>query len=917
MTTAQVATRLSCFALISAIEEDLRRESSQLAEILHRSEILPPDVRERAAKRWNEDHRSIQVEAADTDIDLLDYTDFADLAKILYGLADPFSNLKNADIKPIATKLEQLAPIRNRVCHSRPLEADDFNELYDFAESLRNSREVGLWIDLTATLKMLQENPRSVLTLAIPKFWSADLSTIPHNLPLPDFDDTGFLGRPKDRKEVSAHLLSPHPVVTIVGEGGVGKTALALRCLYDLLDTPERSRFDAIVWISLKTKALTASGVSEIEDSIKSILGLVHGVAGELGIPHFAAQELNVLLDNIAEYLETFKILLAIDNLETLSWQTIRPLLVKLPLGSKVLITSRIGLGEIELRYSLDPLDVRTSVALARRHARSLNLKHIYEAEEQTLNTICNRLYNNPLLIKWFVSSVAAGADPRTLINHHTPTFQSALSFCFENLFVRLSDLEKHICQVLAASRRSLVPAELYYLLRHVKRDDIDWAMNTLHQSSMIKRTFVKQNDGLSTEYTLSEIATEYIKYRHAPSVRLFEMVQQQLKELRQIVEAETILHAAYKYDVFAIQVSSKEERIAAAYLRRALKEANNRDFQQARREIAEAKALVPGSSEVFRVSGLVESMAENYFDAASELDTSIALDPKSSLAQYTYSQQLIRLDDFDGALGHIEGAVKLDPKDPTLRTTKALVLTRLGRYAEAAELYESVLPTLKERTKKWRLSTRDQAAECYRRWADQDRRLDDQPARLQHLKRSLGILEQGFGENDVDSLSIKRFGRVVDELFSYAIRNDDLMEGRVAVEALVRHRERYAAYGLEMSHLKRFRALICDDAELSNQLEGLALLEEDLESIEEEANRQLSSAGVISAKVTGSVARLVPGTHFGFIVDDQGQDWFFHHDQLERPQEWRDLKAGRMVRFRIGRNVRGPCAKDVELVKT
>src|SRR5208282_4709740 len=103
-----------------------------------------------------------------------------------------------------------------------------------FAESLIKLKSGIAFSELATTLTILRENPRSVLTLSIPKFWSADTSTIPHNLPLPDFDDTGFLGRPKDRKEVSNHLVSPHPVVTIVGEGGVGKTALALRCLYDL-----------------------------------------------------------------------------------------------------------------------------------------------------------------------------------------------------------------------------------------------------------------------------------------------------------------------------------------------------------------------------------------------------------------------------------------------------------------------------------------------------------------------------------------------------------------------------------------------------------------------------------------------------------------------------------------------------------
>jgi LuxR family glucitol operon transcriptional activator len=917
MSTAQVATRLSCFALISAIEADLRRECHDLAESVQRPEILPPDVRERAAKRWNDDHKSIQDQGADTDFDLLDYADFADLAKILNTLREDFGKLKTADVKPIADTLESLAPVRNRVCHSRPLEADDFSELYDFAESLTKSKSTIAFSELASTLTMLRENPRSVLTLSIPKFWSADLSTIPHNLPLPDFDDTGFLGRPRDRKEVSNHLVSPHPVITIVGEGGVGKTALALRCLYDLLEAPDLSRYDAIIWVSLKTKTLTTSGVAEIEESIRSILGLVQAIATELGMPISEEPNLDSLLAEIEEYLATFKVLLTIDNLETLSWQTIRPLLARVPTGSKILITSRIGLGEIELRYALDPLDIHTSVALARRHARSLNLRNIFEAKEETLRTICERLYNNPLLIKWFVSSVAAGADPKSLVSHQTPTFQTAIQFCFENLYGQLSDLEKHICHVLAAASRSLVPAEMNYLMGHVKRDELDWAMNTLHQSSMIKRAFVKHGDALATEYTLAEIASEYIRKNHPPSSKLWEMVRHQLKELHEIVDAEKVHHAAYKYDAFAIQASTREDKIAAAYLRRALKAAQAGDVQAARKVIIEAKGLVPGSSEVFRISGLIESLAENYYEATSEHEASVQLDSQSALARYTFAQHLIRANEFEPALAQIEGALRIDPQDPTLITIKALVLTRLGKFSRAAELYENVLQTISQRTKKWRVSTRDQAAECYRRWAEQDQRMEDYTARIQHLKRSLLILENAFAAADSDAHLVQRFGRVIDALMDSAIRGEDEGVARNVVEVLVRSKGSIGPNGIESFHFRRFKAIFQENRDLLGQLDGLKIRElewgsDSAAEDDQQIQPTVASVAETQPRIVGTVHRLAPGTNFGFIRDDEGMDWFFHRRHLETAQDWREIKPGKKVSFKKGRNAKGDCAISV-----
>jgi LuxR family transcriptional regulator, glucitol operon activator len=243
----QVATRLTCFALISAVERDLRRECRELAALTQRVEILPSDVRQRAAARWARDRKERGEETSAGDIELLDYTDFADLAKVLNSLKSQFSLLKRFDVSRVAPRLETLSPVRNRVCHSRPLEADDFSSLFDFATDLASSAGPLHWSEVGTTLDAVRDNPRSVLKLVIPEFWAVDAPTVQHNLPLPEFDDTGFIGRHEDRKNVSHYLLSPHPIVTIVGEGGAGKTALALRCLYDLLEQGKSQPYDALL----------------------------------------------------------------------------------------------------------------------------------------------------------------------------------------------------------------------------------------------------------------------------------------------------------------------------------------------------------------------------------------------------------------------------------------------------------------------------------------------------------------------------------------------------------------------------------------------------------------------------------------------------------------------------------------------
>src|SRR5690606_12594689 len=61
-----------------------------------------------------------------------------------------------------------------------------------------------------------------------------------HNLPVPEFDETGFIGRRQEAKELLRMLFDRrYPVITVLGPGGAGKTALAVKALYDLIDDPK------------------------------------------------------------------------------------------------------------------------------------------------------------------------------------------------------------------------------------------------------------------------------------------------------------------------------------------------------------------------------------------------------------------------------------------------------------------------------------------------------------------------------------------------------------------------------------------------------------------------------------------------------------------------------------------------------
>jgi len=704
------AVRNTCFALLSAIEVDLRELIERELLTGAQDNIIPADVKESATNRYGFDHRDSPMSGDPTIVDLLPYLDFADLAKVLSPAMEELKGRYGEGFPSVPPKIEAFAPVRNRVCHSRPLEEHDFASCLDFSKELLQINSSLPWTTLRETQRMLEERPGYVISLQIPEFWEIGSTSIKHNLPLPDYDETGFLGRGADRNAVRKHLLAAHPIITIVGEGGVGKSALAIQCLYDILTLGDNPPYQAIIWTSLKIKTLTASGVRDIKDAITSTLGIIENVAKELGTTLPENKNLESAIQEILEYLGLFKILLIIDNYETVTDNSLRPLLTSVPAGSKILLTSRVGLGELEIRYKLDPMDLKTSVALLRRFSRSLNIELLFTAGEKRLDRYCQHLYYNPLLIKWFTQSVSLGSDPEKLIARGNAGFDEVLKYCFENLFSRLNDDERHVLHLLAAARRPLTPTELLFLMQSVNQFEpinVDGAVRTLHSSSMLKRSPVdaKSREG-AIQLSLTDVASDYIARFAPPEKAIFEKVQQASRKLSQQIQSSSVRQAAYKFDLHAVRASTRDERIAAYHLNSALESSKARNFDEARKSVATAKELLPTFAETYRISSLVESRADETYKALQEIEEAVQLAPDSPLVHYQFANFLTNsLDDYERALAECDAGIKRGP-DEAFTTLRALILTRLGRYAEAAPVYEEILGNLASRPTKWRISS-------------------------------------------------------------------------------------------------------------------------------------------------------------------------------------------------------------------
>ena len=103
-------------------------------------------------------------------------------------------------LKKIGTYVGRLIEIRNRVAHTRPMEIDDSAHLIDMAKTLLDYAP-DYWENLKETVDHLAADPSYVLGLRIDLPMDAD-SGPQHNLPIPDFDETGFFGRRQQLRRI-------------------------------------------------------------------------------------------------------------------------------------------------------------------------------------------------------------------------------------------------------------------------------------------------------------------------------------------------------------------------------------------------------------------------------------------------------------------------------------------------------------------------------------------------------------------------------------------------------------------------------------------------------------------------------------------------------------------------------------------
>lgn len=891
MLGSSTLAREKAYVILSGLERSLADNIGRNFDFDH-PEFLVEDEEFRALQRLHEDQDDPNVELGDLGVEeLLPYLDLGDLVNLLNRHAKHARNALPEHITA-ATKLileAEALTIRKRVMHPvRPLEVDDYPKLLKLASEIQKVAPSLAWDPLAINLRRLSRGS-SLIDITIPQFWAVE-APITHNLPPAEFDDTGFIGRTRERKDLKRLLESDHRVITVVGPAGIGKTALTLRVCNDLLEDPNLV-FERIVWVTLKTRHLTAEGIRQINEAIDSLGALIDNILRSLNV----STQTN--WDAALDQLRTSKTLLVIDNLETLG-EEVRELVLNVPPMSKVLFTSRVGLGEIEIRHELSTFAPKDAGAFFRSLVAIHSCSALKSLSQEIVNRYTSKLGCNPLLIKWFVLGVCKGTDPDVLLTKgglHEP-----LSFFYDKIYEKLDAQAKQILSTLLASRRELTRAQLQDLMG-MQYIPFLQAVQDLIRTSMVER--FSTPDGTMV-FQIGQLLYEYLSSNHPPNDALVRTVRERIKTWQVEQDKSAKETARYRYGPSVLHVDKADERIAAQHLLRALKAIRYGDIERASAALTTAEQITPTWWEVYRVKArLLEAQNRPIYEVEQAFEQSIQMDD-NDVNRYHYATYLMRQNEHERVLEQIEKSATHEAAlSMTFKSLKGLTLMRMGEISDSiVELQEVWNSRSKNLPVKVGLSQGTQLADAYHRQAEQMLSLGKDTEAIASCSDAAKIIDEAVKDYGYDRALVET---AVNLLRCIAGQVDQAGSGQQSLWEVARKWDVSAEFR---------RHVIGFDKAVEHFRKNPAL-----ENLFPVISGELRSMGYVK-RYTGRIYSIVPTHEYGFInCSDLGRV-HFRKSSLVDQSVWPELKENDAVVFGLAvpqDQTKSPHAVNLELDTT
>lgn len=633
--------RLTLYGFFDSLENDLVGLIRSYSGESGGAALLSPDQRTKSQKVLKKRGRD-EVYNMQDDLDLLYGLDIGEKFSILLKCKGQMDEAASSYFRGLNNSVNKAIPIRNDVMHGRPLTAEDHSFTYALVNELLIS--ANRWKNLAKFHRDITSNPTSVIARNYEIFDAEVIEETLHNLPVADYDDTGFVRRLGLEKELKRKILGRHPVVTVLGDGGNGKSALALQTAYNLAHSRDHE-FDAIAWVTAKSSVLTNSEIGRIEGAITTSLEIFDAIAEDFSEDGDNPQE------RIVKLLTDNNVLLFIDNLETVLDDRLKEFAENLPGKSKLVFTSRVPLGS-DLSVTVTPFSDEEAVILFRRLVEAYSIETFKKASDKKIQGITHKLGNKPLLIKWFIRGVESGLTTQSILSKK----DIAVQFCLENVFDKLAEDSIQVARVYAVIPGRLSP-NVVQKLSGLTALKVEAALAELSRFAIISNIGSKVHENT---YEMSDFARRFLNFtKDADADKVIRKEHQRLVGAMQNARAQSRYN---KYLMGTYTVRSNHEAISKGELQKAFRCLKTGDENTALKIISEQKILNGQYFEVHRTSAAINAEIDQMAKAKEDYEEAIELANDQPQLHFWFAGFLMRnMGDNDGAAEHYKQALELD----------------------------------------------------------------------------------------------------------------------------------------------------------------------------------------------------------------------------------------------------------------
>lgn len=681
-------------ALLGAFEHDLRdfidefvNSSYEISEVLGDRELeLRGRFEQRnPGKKW-------------TDIDSREKLNSLFLAEAIDLLSShrkllPEDLIQDIDLLNLEENRKVYFPIRNSDAHFEPQDKS-LQKLLLLLQALSPLN----WTRLFSTIRSFF---RGELSEEIKRLLPGK-QPVANNLAAREHEKTKLVGRNLEVKQIMADLRSRYVhVVSIVAEGGLGKTALALEVAYEFTHSDD---FGLILYYSAKTEKWTTQGIQKIDNVETDLFSAVASLGKEVD-PAFSGD-----IDEFLAVLGDTPTLIVLDNFETFTGADFEALFRKFPENSKIklLITSRWGIGNHETRFPLKPLEGRQAIHLLNMLSKQFGQNDIQTwSDEQKTRLIQEFGQGRPLDLVWLVKARSIGSP----LSEIRTNKEKLVSFCVANVLGALGPEAKELVLAMSISDNlTMSLAEAFLVLEYDSVDQLTPLIQDLTRLNLVTLGSSVANPDSET-LTLNETVCAY--FLSTTKADQIEFWHKRVSQVKARLQKE--YENQFVTSPFSIYRRSPEDNEAALILNQAILKSRD-SLDGAISLIRSADALRPGYFEVERVAGFL--FGKNKPDQARiHFNNAIAQtsnDVEKARVAYVYAEFLSAIELYDEALDWSSFANKvLD--DPSTMVQGANLLIKFSRFEEA----ETVLKKAEKLAQWQRLRiVKTSLLRLYERWA-------------------------------------------------------------------------------------------------------------------------------------------------------------------------------------------------------